>query len=53
MTYIAMPAARLEMPNFGIVALILLGFLSVVIGIRSPDAIIAEYRAAEFVQIGP
>jgi hypothetical protein len=53
MTYIALPAARREMPNFGVVALIVLGLISVVIGAGNSAAINAEYQTTPIVLVGP
>jgi hypothetical protein len=53
MTYIALPAARRETPHFGVVALIVLGFISVVIGLRNPAAITTEYQTTPIVLYGP
>jgi hypothetical protein len=53
MTDIALPLERREMPNFGVAALIVLAVMSVVFGIRNPEAITAEYQTAAIVLIGP
>ncbi len=42
MAYVAVPAARRERRNFGVVALIVLGLISVVSGVRNPEAVPAE-----------
>jgi hypothetical protein len=50
MTYAALPAAtRSKSVSLGVVALIALGLLSVVSGVRHPEAITAEYQGASMV----
>jgi hypothetical protein len=44
MTYVALHAPRENSLDFGIVALIVLGLLSVAIGVSNPEAITAEYQ---------
>jgi hypothetical protein len=50
MTYAALPAAtRSRSVNLGVVALIVLGLLSVVVGVSHPEAITAEYQRTSMV----
>jgi hypothetical protein len=44
MTYMALPVARREMPNLGVVTLIVLALMSVVAAVSSPEAFTAEYQ---------
>jgi hypothetical protein len=53
MVYIALPAARRETPHFGVIALIVLGLISVAVGVRNPEAITTEYQTAPIVLYGP
>ena len=50
MTYLALPAVtRRKLPNFGVVALIVLALISVVICVSNPEAISAEYQTTAIV----
>jgi len=53
MTYMVLSLERREMPNFGVAVLVVLAFMSVVFGIRNPEAITAEYQTAAIVLVGP
>jgi hypothetical protein len=53
MTYIALPAVRRGMPNFGVVALIVLTLMSVAIGASNPEANNADYQTSAIVLVGP
>jgi hypothetical protein len=53
MSYVALPMARREMPNFGVAALIALALASVVVGFTDPEAITAEYETTASLLLGP
>ena len=50
MTSVALPAVtRINSPNYGVVALIVLALLSVVVCVSHPEAITAEYQTTPIV----
>jgi len=53
MAYIALPAARRELPSFGVLVIIVLALATVVIGVRTPEAIATQYPTTPIALFGP
>jgi hypothetical protein len=53
MAYIALPAVRRELPNFGVLVVIVLTLVSVVIAVRTPEAIATQYPTTPIALFGP
>jgi hypothetical protein len=53
MAYIALPAARRELPNFGVLLVIVLALAWAVIAVRTPEAIATQYPTTPIALFGP